>query len=76
MPDVQNLNFSLAFADVIVDEKRTVHQFANLSPLSDQPAHSRKTSQELHVLDERTGKLRGRICIVFGNVADDFCEIV
>ncbi len=76
MPDVQNLNFPLAFADVIVDEERTVHQFANLGPLSDEPAHARKTSQELHVLDERTAKLSGRIGIVFGNVADDFCEIV
>jgi len=76
MPDVQNLNFSLAFADVIVDQKRTVHQFSDLSPLSDQPADARETSQEFHMLDQGTAKVKGGIWIVFGNVADDFCEIV
>ena len=73
--DVKNLDFALGFADVIVDEKRAVQQFAHLSPFSNQATHTRETSQQLDVLDQRTAELRRNLRVILGNVADDVRQI-
>jgi hypothetical protein len=75
MPDVKNFDFALAFADVVVDKKWAMQQFANLSPFSNQPAHTRETSQQLDVLDHGTAEVQGSLRVILGNVADDFGEI-
>jgi hypothetical protein len=45
MADVEDLDFTLIPADVIVDEKWAVHELADVGPFSDQATHARKTSQ-------------------------------
>jgi len=45
MPDVKNFDFALGYADVIVDKKWAVQQFADLSPFPNQATHARETSQ-------------------------------
>ena len=45
MADVKNLNFALGIADMIIDEKRAVHEFADLRSFSDQATHAGKPSQ-------------------------------
>jgi len=76
MPDVKNFDFALGFTDVVVDEKWAVHQLAHLGSLSNQDSHARKASQQLHVLDQGTAEVRGSLRVTFGNVGDDFGEIV
>jgi hypothetical protein len=43
--DVKNFDFALGFADVVVDEKRAVQQFADPRSFSNQAAHAGKASQ-------------------------------
>jgi hypothetical protein len=76
MPNVKNLDFAFGFADVIVDEEWAVYQLADMGSLSNQSAHARKASQQLDVLHQGTAKMRGSLRVIFGNVSDDFCEIV
>jgi hypothetical protein len=45
MAEVKNLYLALVFADAIVDEIWTVHQFADLSSLSNQATDARKTDE-------------------------------
>jgi hypothetical protein len=45
MANVKNLDFVLGFADVIIDEKRAVHEFADPRSFSDQATHAGKPSQ-------------------------------
>lgn len=45
MADVKNLDFALGFADVIINEKWAVQQFADPRPLSNQATHTGKPSQ-------------------------------
>jgi hypothetical protein len=43
--DVKNINFTLGFADAIVDKKWAVEQFADMSPFSNQATHARETGE-------------------------------
>ena len=76
MADVNNLDFTFGFADVIVDEKWAVQQFADLRPFSNQASHTWETGEQLDVLDQGPAKVGGSLCILLGNVANDFGEIV
>jgi hypothetical protein len=53
-----------------------VHQFSNLRSPSDDAAHARKAGEQINVAQQRIAEARGRIRVVFGDVANDFGNIV
>lgn len=72
MPEVQNLDHTLIFADLVVDQNRTVSEFAHTRSLPDCPTHARKIGQKVYVVKQRPAKTRSRLIIVFSYVPDDF----
>lgn len=73
---MKDFDFVIGFADLIVDEKRTVQQFADKVSFFNNAAHSREASQQFDVSDKRTAKARGRLCVILGNVAKNLREII
>lgn len=72
MPEVQHLDYSIVLADLVIDQNRTMCQFANARSLPDCSTHARKISQELYMIEERLAKPRSGLAIIFGYAPDDF----
>ena len=72
MPEVQNLDHTLIFADLVVDQNRAVSQFTHTRSSPDCAAHARKIGQKLYVVEERLTKPRSGLIIVFSYMPDDF----
>jgi hypothetical protein len=72
MPEVQNLDHTLVFSYLVVDQNRAVSQFAHTRSLPDCPAHAREIGQKVYVVEERLAKTRSRLIVIFGNAPDDF----
>jgi hypothetical protein len=72
MPEVQHLDHALVFADLVVNQNRTVSEFANSRSLPDCSTHTREIGQELYVIEKRLTKARGGLTIVFSDAPDDF----
>ena len=72
MPEVQNLDHTLIFADLVVDQNRAVCQFAHTRSFPDCPTHARKIGQKLHMVRQGLTKTRSGLIIVVGYVPDDF----
>lgn len=76
MAEVENLCQVPIFVDLVVDQNRTMHKLSDPRPFSDYCAHARKTSEQIHVVQQRNAVAGGRLGVFLGNVADDFGEIV
>ena len=76
MPDVNYLNQPFAFLDDVVNQDRTVHQFADLGTLTNRSSHSRKARKQIQMIKQRVSETHCRLGIILGNVADDLREIV
>jgi hypothetical protein len=76
MTDVKNLDFVLVIANLIVDEKWAVKQFTD-QRASFEPGHpcgeSGSVIQRGHQCLAKAG---GSLRVIFGNVDDDFGEVV
>ena len=74
--DMEDLDFAIGFADLVIDEKWTVQQLADQVAFANQATHPGKPSEQLDVCDQGTAKARSSLCVIFGDVADDFGEVV
>ena len=75
MTDVKHLHEALIFADPVVNQNWTVLQFAYAGPFSNAAAHSWKTGEQIHVVEQSVAKTRSGLAVIFGNVTDDLGEI-
>jgi len=72
VPEVQHLDHALVFADLVIDQNRTVSQLAHTRSLSDCVTHSGEIRQQVYVIEKRLTETRGCFIIVFSYVPDDF----
>ena len=72
MTKVKNLDHALLVIYPIENQERTVEQFPNLRPLTDDATHARKTYEQINVTQQGTAEAGSCIPVVFGDVADDF----
>lgn len=76
MADMEDLDFAIGFADPVINEKWTVQELADKGPFANQASHSREPSEQFDVCGQGTAKARSSLCVTFGNMADDFGEVV
>src|SRR5258707_1391774 len=72
VPKVKNFYHMPVFANLVIDQNRTVQQFPHTRPFSDRSSHAREITQKINVVEQRLTKTRGSLIIIFGNVPDDF----
>lgn len=72
---MQNFDHALIFADLVVDQNRTVSEFAHARSFPDCPTHAREIGQKLYVVEERFSKTRTSFIIVGGYMPDDFSQV-
>jgi len=73
--EVQDFHDVLIFTDAVVDEDGTVLEFADAGTFFDGAAHVWESSKQLNMVQQRSAETRGSLCVVFGDVADDFGQI-
>jgi hypothetical protein len=72
VPKVKNFYHMPVFANLVIDQNRTVQQFPHTRPFSDRSSHAREITQKINVVEQRLTKTRSSLIIIFGNVPDDF----
>ncbi len=73
---MKNFHKVLVLVDLVVDQNRAVRKLPHTRPLANSHADARESSQQVHVVKQRITKAFGGHGIIFGNVADDFSEVV
>jgi hypothetical protein len=73
---VKNFHEVFVLANLIVDQNRAMRQFPNSGSLANCAAHTRESGQEFHMVEQGSAEAPGGLGIVFGDVADDFSEVV
>ena len=76
MPQVKNFDQVFVFAKLVIDQNRAVRQLPHSGSLSYGAAHSRKSRQEFHVVEQGIAEALRGLWIIFGDVLDDAGEIV
>ncbi len=76
MAKVEYFNHLFVLLNSVVNENRAVLQFSNSGSLTDCSAHAGKSAQQIDMVDESTAKTISSLAIVFGNMADDFSEVI
>jgi hypothetical protein len=73
---VKDLDHALLVIYPVVNQERAMEQFPNLRPRTDDATHTRKTDEQVNVVQQGTAEAGGCIRVIFGDVADDFGKIV
>src|SRR5580700_7659584 len=76
MPQVENFHHTFVFAQLVIDQNWAVREFSDPRPFADCAAHAGKPSQKLDVVQQRVSETRSSFSVIFGDMADDFSEIV
>jgi hypothetical protein len=76
MPEVKHFHQPLVFMQLVINKNRTMHQFAYPRPFAYSAAHTRKASEQVHVIEQGVAKTGGCIAVVFCDVSNDLREIV
>lgn len=76
MAAVENFNEAPVFVYLIVNQYRAMYEFANLRPFADRAGHAGKATEQVHVVEQRAAKAGCSFRVVWGNVGDNFGEIV
>jgi hypothetical protein len=64
------------FLDTVVDQNWAVHQLAYLGTLTNRGAYARISAKQIEVIEKGVTESQSSIGIIFGDVANDFREIV
>lgn len=72
---MEDFDNALILADTVINQDRTVQQLADTRTLPDGTAHSGKSRQKLHMIEQRTAKTRGSFGVILSDVPDDLGEI-
>jgi hypothetical protein len=75
VPEVQDFDHTLIFADLVVDQNRTVSEFAHARSFPYCPTHAREIGQKFYVVEERFSKTRSSLIIIGGYMPDDFSQV-
>ena len=73
---MKNFDDLLIVVGRVVNQNRAVKELADLGTFSHQSPHSRKASEKIDVVEQRTAKTRSCLGVILGDISDDFCEIV
>ncbi len=73
---MKNFDDLLIVVGRVVNQNRAVKEFADLGTFSHQGPHSRKASEKIDVVEQRTAKTRSCLGVILGDISDDFREIV
>jgi hypothetical protein len=76
MPQVENIHHVSIFTQLVADQNAGMREFLDSRPFADHTAHTGKPGQQADVVQQRSPETRSSLSIVFGNVPDDFSEIV
>lgn len=76
MAEVKNIYYVPIFVDLVVNQNWTMYKLSDPRSFSDDGAHARKTSEQIHVVQQKDAKPEGCLGVFIDNVADDFGEIV
>src|SRR5579859_3056119 len=75
MTEVKNFDQVFRFMHLVVDQDRTVYEFSHTRMFSNDASKVWKTSQQFHMIQQRTAKMGGRRGIIRGNMADDLGQV-
>ena len=75
MTHVKHFDIVFVFVDSIVDKNGAVLQFSNTGTLSNCATHTRKSAEQIYVVEESGAELRSCLGVVFSNETDDFSEV-
>jgi len=74
--EVEDFHNTLVLADLVVNQNRCVRQFSHVGPLANSAAHTGKAAQQFNVVQQRIAEASGGVRVIFGDVANDFSQIV
>lgn len=73
---VQNLDESFVFADLVINQDRTMRELTHAGALANGDTYARESREQLHVIEQGIAKMLRSIRILFGDVADYFLEVL
>jgi len=74
VPKMQNVNSAVSILNRVVDQDRTMHEFAYVGSLADDSAHPWKAREKFQMI-KQVSEARCRLGIVLGDVADDLGQV-
>ena len=76
MPQVENFHHMSVFSQLVIDKNGAMRKLADSRSFADRTTHTGEPSQQFDMVQQRSSETRSSLSVVFGNVADDFSEIV
>lgn len=76
MPEVQDLNLALFFADSIVDSNRSVQHNSDAGAPVDRSAGPRELAEQLYMIEQRDAKTLSSVGVISSDVIEDYSKIL
>jgi len=73
---VEDFDEVSVFTDLVVHENGAVRQFSNTNLFTNCAAHARESTQQFHMVEQRTTESLCSLGIILGDMTDDFSEVV
>ncbi len=76
MAEMKNLNQTLVFMNLVVNQNRTVDQLAGARPFAGDIPHTWEPAEQIHVIQQRFAKAGSSLVVVLGDMPNNLGQIV